>query len=212
MERLEIGPNPGFEGDISILSGMTNLETVTLLSENITGDISVIGNWPSIFKITLGDNLSGDLSGISSGYNSLYLMNLYLSGDKITGDLGGLAESLYPDGLQSLILNCPVGGDLDALSGFINLNKLELTSGNAEGDIGSLMPLAALRTLKLECPNVTGDTAAISAIVTNGVSILRLSSDGITGDIAEFESMEEDSLEYLYLDSTRDNRKRHCSC
>ena len=66
LRKLDMHSCPNVEGDIKSLKSLTNLMGIGFLeSDNIKGDISVIGGLPDLEYIDLqGDSFSGDLSVI----------------------------------------------------------------------------------------------------------------------------------------------------
>jgi hypothetical protein len=139
-------------GDVSALSGLVNLVTVSLADTSIS-DISVLANLVNLQTLTLNINQISDVSALSDLSN---LTVLHLDVNRIS-DISVLANLVN---LQTLTLNINQISDVSALSDLSNLTVLHLHD-NRISDISPLSNLTNLRKLTLHL-TIISDISALS--------------------------------------------------
>lgn len=103
--------NPGISGDLSFVSGMNKMSTLTLGASNITGNLS-------------------NLTAVKG------LINLNILSEKTTGDLSALAHLTE---MKNLNIECSnITGNLEDLSSLKKLEDFKLKKAPVEGDVSSL--------------------------------------------------------------------------
>jgi hypothetical protein len=109
-----------------IISGLTNLVTLSAYNNYIVGNISAVSGLTNLVNLYLHANsISGDISAVSGLTN---LVNLYLNSNSISGDIFAISGLTN---LVNLYLNSnSISGDISAVSGLTNLVNLYLHSNS----------------------------------------------------------------------------------
>ena len=183
LTTLTLGFNP--ISDISVLSGLTNLMELSLQS-NAISDISALSGLTNLTSLSLDLNQIRDISALSGLTN---LTNLTLAGNEISdiSALSGLTN------LTLLYLHSNAISDISALSGLTNLMDLDIDN-NEIRDISVLSGLTKLTSLDLNS-NAISDISALSGL-TN-IEWLNISNNEIR-DISPLSTLS--SLTTLIID------------
>jgi hypothetical protein len=126
--------------DISYLSGLANLITVSLGSNQIS-DISSLSGLANLITVSLNSNQISDISSLSGLANLIHL-RLYSNQISDISSLSGLTNLTY------LLLSGNQISDISPISGLENLTTL--TIGNQISDISPLSGLMNLTALVLD--------------------------------------------------------------
>jgi beta-lactamase regulating signal transducer with metallopeptidase domain len=178
-------------GDLSALSGLTNLQSIILNYSNITGDIGSLNGLEKLQELYLAyTDVSGDISALS-GLEKL--ITISLASDGVTGDLSVLSEM---PALQSFDFSGKgITGDLSSLAGLPKLQYFSLISTpNVTGDISALKGMH-LYNIQLYETNIAIDLSALSGI--SGLSYIDLASDNISGSLSDLSEMP--NLKFIVL-------------
>ena len=144
-------------GDISALSGLTELTNISLYSTQVTGDISALQNLTELTNIGLDSTqVTGDISALQ---NLTELTNISLDSTQVTGDIS-------------------------ALQNLTELTNISLYSTQVTGDISALQNLTALTTIRLYSTEVTGSLDSL-ANLPSGL-IFDMGNVTLTGDYFKF--------------------------
>lgn len=133
--------------DISALSHLTNLKSLSLFWCNNISDISVLGNLTSLETLSLEVMNISDISALSSLAN---LTDLSLSDNYNIGDISALSSLTN---LRRLSLDNNNISDISVLSSLTNLERLSLKENNIS-DISVLSNLTNLKQLDLQYNNI----------------------------------------------------------
>jgi Leucine-rich repeat (LRR) protein len=137
--------NNSLTGNISAVSGLTNLVTLYLHNNSLTGDISAVSGLTNLVTLDLHNNsLTGNISAVS-GLTNLVTLSLHIN--SLTGDISAVS------GLTNLVTlylhNNSLTGDISAVSGLTNLVTLYLLNNSLTGDISAVSGLTNLYNLYL---------------------------------------------------------------
>ena len=105
LTRLELrrgGPGRGgLVGNLSFVEGMLSLTRLSIVNQQLSGDLGPLQNLTSLRHFSAGDNdLSGDLSSVPES-----LQDLWLDGNEISG----LGSGFNSSGVQILSLGRNIG-------------------------------------------------------------------------------------------------------
>lgn len=142
-------------GDIASLADKDKLEEVAFPDSFIEGDISALGNKPSLRSLRLWTcpKLRGDVSALATSINaSTQIVSLSKTG--VSGNIAAFSEGT---GLTELSLGYSnVSGNLASLANLTSLTKLGVEGTNVVGDTSSLSGLTKLTTFNYANTAITG--------------------------------------------------------
>jgi Leucine-rich repeat (LRR) protein len=158
--------------DIANLAGLVDIpnEEISLYiyssnSENIHGDISVLGKLNNLVSLSLPNDmaLSGNISSLSDlkKLKSLTISGFVYNNDGFNISLQDLQDLVSLEFLD--ISNYNITGDISALSKMTSLNRLFLYSTNVSGNIGEFAELENLEYLDLSNTKVSGDLSDLGS-------------------------------------------------
>ena len=181
VRRLDLSGNQ-LSGEVpSELGSLSNLESLDLSSNELTGIPGELGNLSNLETLFFGFNeLAGPIPGELGNLSNLKSLNL--SSNRLTGPIPGELGSL--SNLESLDLSSNeltgIPGELGSLS---NLESLDLSSNELAGTIpAELGSLSNLESLNLSNNRLTGTIPAELGSLSK-LESLNLSSNQLTGPI-----------------------------
>jgi hypothetical protein len=138
-------------GDISSLSGLGRLQSITVSETNIQGNINVFSDMATVKDISIGrSNVTGDVSSIE---------NLSLT--------------------SFSAINNNITGNLSSFSGMSALVNLTVEGTSVTGNLSSIASLTSLRTLNVANTDISGDTSQLAGL-TN-LTAFYYSNSNVTG-------------------------------
>ncbi|WP_419022382.1 leucine-rich repeat domain-containing protein [Emergencia sp.] len=221
LQNLDLS-STGVSGNLSQLSGLTDLMILDLWSTKVSGDLSSLSNLTKMKKLNLSanDNLTGDLvdlenmkvleelnigskqitGKLSDIKNHQNLKKLTMDHTQLTGALSDLSD-LDSDNPKLDYLNLggtQVSGTLNGLN-WTKVKDLYLTRTKVSGELKNLEGLKALERLEIAATGFGGDLQAFSALKN-----LKILNIGLcTGLNASFDNLSQlQSLENLQLSLT----------
>ena len=181
----------GITGTLADLSGLTNLEGLSLYYSNITGTLSDISSLNSLSEISfVSEGIGGDFSELSSLVNLSYI---YLNGSKYSGSLESFRNMTL---LYTLHLNGNMTVNLNGLLDISSLYEVIIFCGKLEGNLDSLAALPSLHRLSLvELNNYEDNVSPLTCDISifkgcsNLYNLYLGNLPGLSGDIAELSSL-----------------------
>ena len=144
MTKLETLRLVAAGGDLSVISGLVNLKSLSLHADTYTEGTDIFKNLTNLEELSLRNSVivTKDMSGFS-GLTKLHRLNLIVSGIESLAGLESLTD------MQEMEISVQGSGsfsDLTPLSGMTKLQRLSLYAGNSSAPL-SLEPLRHLSNL-----------------------------------------------------------------
>ena len=167
--------------DIKNLEYCANLESITLIDTQTTGDIAALKNLTKLRYLTCSNTkITGDIAALKNLTN---ITEITLSNSLVSGDIAAL-KNLTKLNHVAFLYDTNIFGDIAALKNLTKLNTINLRLTQTTGDISVFSNMTGLQVCQLN--GVHGD---ISALHNSNVTDLVLSnSSGLTGDISKLPS------------------------
>lgn len=180
--------NTSITGDIINLKESALLNVIILINPLVTGDISVLSNFPALTAIWAQStpNIKGDISVLGSLPS---VVSVAFSGINIRGNISILANRANLNTLSiagSLIAKSPVTGTLESLGNLPNLTSLTIIYSNIGGDISKLASFPKLASINLTGSLVTGNLSSVASM--NTVTGFSISETSVSGNISALSS------------------------
>lgn len=166
LRRLEMNFT-GVEGNISSLSGLTDLEYIGLSNSSgnrtifsKTGDLASLQNLTNLKYLAMyNTEVSGDISELSGLTN---LEELWLYSSNISGDIVNFNNLTNLKYLWAY--NTGINGSISDLNSLTNLQHLMVNSTSVGGNIAELSTLVNLKWLWVHYSGVGGDIAGLGGL------------------------------------------------
>ena len=162
--------------DISAVSGLTNLTSLSLSSRSLT-DISSVSGLTNLTSLTLSNNADISFTDISAVSGLTNLTTLQLFGNSSLTDISAVSGLTNLTTLQ-LWRNSSLTG-ISSVSGLTNLTTLQLGGNSSLTDISAVSGLTNLTTLQLWRNSSLTDISAVSGL-TNLTTLYLHDNSGLT--------------------------------
>ena len=200
LDSLDLGSNQ-LTGAIPDLSALTNLTNLRLNTNQLSGAIpATLSALTNLQKLHLQDNqLSGTIPAALSGLTNLE--DLFLNTNQLTGTIPAALSGMSGlTSLQYLLLSGnQLSGTIPNLSALTNLQQLHLSDNELTGTIPALSALTNLTQIDLKQNQLSGAIPALSAL-TN-LQQLHLSDNELSGTIPALSALT--NLHNLQLDNNQ---------
>ena len=146
MTKLETLRLVAASGNLSVISGLVNLRSLTLHADTYTEGTEIFKNLTNLEELSLRNSVieTKDMSGFS-GLTKLHRLNLIVSGIE---SLNGLESLTDMQEMEISVREFGAFSDLTPLSGMTKLQRLSLYAGNSSAPL-NLEPLRNLSNLNI---------------------------------------------------------------
>jgi len=183
LKEINTGYNDSISGNLSSLSGLSNLETIDLSFNEITGDLSSLSGLRYLETLYIDfTSITGELSDLSSMRSLTAISTSYAD---ITGKLSDLSSM---SNLTVISFDENVTGDLSDLSSLSNLTTVELRDSKVTGDLSDLSSLSSLTAIAFhDAGYITGNLSSLNDM--SDLTYIAIYGTQIKGDLSSLSGL-----------------------